>query len=87
MQIIDGWEGYVRQKLDEGFKLVITGSNASLPGKELGTKLTGRHIGKELFPFSWRELCEFKKAKPSEKIILKYLQTGEFSEYVKKESE
>lgn len=30
IQVIEGWERYVRQKLDEGYKLVITGSNASL---------------------------------------------------------
>lgn len=51
IQIIDRWETYVRQKLDEGCKVVITGSNASLLSRELGTKLTGRHITKELFPF------------------------------------
>lgn len=30
VQVVEGWERYIRQKLDEGFKLVITGSNASL---------------------------------------------------------
>ncbi|MDR1981089.1 MAG: AAA family ATPase [Tannerellaceae bacterium] len=30
IQVIPSWELYVRQKLDEGFKTVITGSNASL---------------------------------------------------------
>src|SRR6185369_12340643 len=59
IQIIIQWERYVRQKLDEGFKLVITGSNASLLSRELGTKLTGRHITKELFPFSFREFNLF----------------------------
>ena len=42
LQLVDGWEMYVRQKLDEGFKVIITGSNASLLSKELGTRLTGR---------------------------------------------
>ena len=48
-----GWEKYVRQKLDEGFHLCISGSNASLLEGEMGTKLTGRHVSKELFPFSY----------------------------------
>jgi predicted AAA+ superfamily ATPase len=52
------WELYVRQKLDEGFQIVITGSNASLLSRELGTHLTGRHISKELFPFSYNEFCK-----------------------------
>ena len=57
IQVIEGWERYVRQKLDEGFQLVITGSNATLLSSELGTKLTGRHIMKELFPFSWKSIA------------------------------
>src|SRR6202035_606628 len=40
IQIVPEWERYVRQKLDEGFKIVITGSNASLLSRELGTRLT-----------------------------------------------
>ena len=35
LQLVEGWEMYVRQKLDEGFKVIITGSNASLLSKEL----------------------------------------------------
>ncbi len=50
---------YVRGKLDEGFYVVITGSNASMLSRELGTKLTGRHITRELFPFSYAEYCSF----------------------------
>ena len=33
LQLVEGWEMYVRQKLDEGFKVIITGSNASLLSK------------------------------------------------------
>jgi predicted AAA+ superfamily ATPase len=83
IQIIPEWERYVRQKLDENYKLVITGSNASLLSRELGTKLTGRHITKELFPFSYREFNSFKQLKPSADSLLQYLQTGGFPEYVK----
>ena len=83
IQIIPEWERYVRQKLDEGYRLVITGSNASLLSRELGTKLTGRHITKELFPFSYREFNSFKQLKPSVDSLLQYLHTGGFPEYVK----
>ena len=48
-------------KLDEGFYVVVTGSNASMLSRELGTKLTGRHITKELFPFSYAEYCGYKE--------------------------
>ena len=49
IQVVTGWERYVRQKLDESFKDFVTGSNASLLSKELGTSLTGRHLTIELF--------------------------------------
>ncbi len=87
IQVIEGWERYVRQKLDEGFQLVITGSNATLLSSELGTKLTGRHIMKELFPFSWKEYCEFKSLEPSEISLNRYMETGGFPEYVKTEND
>jgi predicted AAA+ superfamily ATPase len=83
IQIISEWERYVRQKLDENFKLVITGSNASLLSRELGTKLTGRHITKELFPFSFREFNLFNNLETSPESLLQYLHTGGFPEYVK----
>jgi uncharacterized protein len=83
IQIVDGWERYARQKLDEGYQLVITGSNASLLSKELGTKLTGRQITKELFPFSYREFNQFKQLEPSVDSLTEYLGTGGFPEFVK----
>ena len=83
IQIIDDWERYVRQKLDESFQIVITGSNASLLSKELGTKLTGRHITKELFPFSFEEFAEFTTKKLSPKSLADYLEIGGFPEYIK----
>jgi predicted AAA+ superfamily ATPase len=86
IQIIDYWEMYIRQKLDEGFKIVITGSNASLLSRELGTKLTGRHITKELFPFSYREFLAFKSLSANAKSWEKYMNTGGFPEFVKNEN-
>jgi len=83
IQIIPEWERYVRQKLDEDYKLVITGSNASLLSRELGTRLTGRHITKELFPFSYHEFCSFKELSYNKTSLLNYLATGGFPEYVK----
>ena len=73
------WELYVRQKLDQGFQVVLTGSNASLLSRELGTKLTGRHIVKELFPFSYSEYLRFADAQKG----IQSFQTGGFPEYLK----
>lgn len=87
IQVVEGWERYIRQKLDEGFKLVITGSNASLLSSELGSKLTGRHITKELFPFSWNEFCEFRSLDDSKDALKKYIEIGGFPDYVKTEDD
>ncbi|MCL2328739.1 MAG: ATP-binding protein [Bacteroidetes bacterium] len=83
IQVINGWELYIRQKLDEGFRVAVTGSNASLLSRELGTKLTGRHISKELFPFSYREFLGFKNLQAGEKSLQKYMEMGGFPEFLK----
>jgi predicted AAA+ superfamily ATPase len=77
------WELYVRQKLDEGFQLAITGSNASLLSRELGTRLTGRHISKELFPFSYKEFCDFLGLDACSESFEDYIEKGGFPEYLK----
>lgn len=82
-----GWEKYVRQKLDEGFHICISGSNASLLEGELGTKLTGRHISKELFPFSYREYLTFTKQKPNRESALSYARAGGFPRYLETNEE
>jgi hypothetical protein len=40
IQIVKNWEMFIHQLLREGFKVYITGSNASLLSVELGTHLT-----------------------------------------------
>ena len=77
------WELYVRQKLDERFQVLATGSNASLLGDELGTKLTGRHITKELYPFSYSEYLDFTGTARGLPSLQKYLSSGGFPEYLK----
>src|SRR3989344_4760838 len=61
IQNIPRWEKFIRYLIDKKEKIVITGSNASLLSRELGTKLTGRHLEVELFPFSFKEFLEIKK--------------------------
>ena len=61
IQNISKWEKFARYLVDKKERVVITGSNASLLSRELGTKLTGRHLQIEMFPFSFREFLSIKK--------------------------
>lgn len=85
VQLIDKWESFVRFRLDEGYRITISGSNATMLSKELGTKLTGRHISKELFPFSYSEYLTFTHQPPDSESSLRYLEEGGFPEYLKTE--
>ncbi|OGR07815.1 MAG: hypothetical protein A2511_12595 [Deltaproteobacteria bacterium RIFOXYD12_FULL_50_9] len=89
IQNIAEWERFVRRFMDMGFKFYITGSNASLLSKELGSRLTGRYVAIDLFPFSFKEFLNFQN-EPSfdlnrmttaetgrlEKNLLAYLHDG-----------
>lgn len=86
IQNVENWEVYVRQLHEKGKKVFITGSNASLLSKELGTRLTGRHINQELFPFSYLEFISFSKLKNNINSFEKYLKIGGFPEYIGSEN-
>jgi uncharacterized protein len=83
IQIIPSWEIFVNQLLREEFRVFITGSNASLLSKEMGTHLTGRHFSTELFPFSYTEFLLYKKLERSEKSCIIYLQKGGMPDYLR----
>lgn len=80
IQNVAGWEIFVSQLLREGYKVFVTGSNASMLSLELGTRLTGRHLSMELFPFSFSEFSTFTGRSAED-----YLVTGGIPEYVKTE--
>jgi hypothetical protein len=51
--------------------------------RELGTKLTGRHISQELFTFSYNEFLKLENKKHNMKLFDQYLKNGGFPEYLK----
>lgn len=61
VQNIKGWELFVNRLLRENYRVLITGSNANLLSKELGTHLTGRHLDIDLYPFSFKEFLISRK--------------------------
>lgn len=83
IQNVVGWEVFIRSLHDQGKKIFITGSNASLMSLELGTRLTGRHLCYELFPFSYREFLNFFNISPSAVTFQQYIEKGGFPEYLK----
>ncbi|ABD41144.1 conserved hypothetical protein [Methanospirillum hungatei JF-1] len=83
IQNLSGWEYYIRHLLDSEKKVIITGSHASLLSRELGTKLTGRNLRLELFPFSYQEYLEYTHKEDSDTSFNDYLFTGGFPEYIR----
>lgn len=63
VQLIEGWERFADRLYNHHNKVFITGSNAYLLSRELGTLLTGRHLTQELWPMSFVEFMELKGEK------------------------
>ena len=61
IQNIAGWEHFAKRLYNSGKKVFITGSNARMLSKELGTYLTGCYIAIELYPFSFSEFLDFRE--------------------------
>ena len=78
IQNVEKWELFVRTMLDKKKHFFITGSNASLMSKELGTRLTGRHLKQELFPFSYCEFLNFTSRKKGADSFGEYLRKVDF---------
>ena len=78
VQEVAEWQRLVRSLLDRGRAVCATGSNASLLGRELGAKLTGRHLSYEIFPFSYREYLAFRKKSPGAESLRDHLDDGGF---------
>ncbi|MFZ4725152.1 MAG: ATP-binding protein, partial [Paludibacter sp.] len=55
IQIIIGWEKFGRRLADTGYRIFVTGSNATMLSKEIATTLGGRFLIKEIFPFTFTE--------------------------------
>ncbi len=82
IQNVGKWELFVRTRLDRKQHFAITGSNASLLSAELGTRLTGRFLRVELFPFSYTEYLEYGKQTAGLGSFSQYLKKGGFPTYL-----
>jgi len=82
IQNINEWEKYARAANDRGLNIYVTGSNASMLSRELGTRLTGRYQQFELFPFDYSEYLTYKGIKAGMESFSDYLQNGGFPEFL-----
>ncbi|HNY29246.1 MAG TPA: ATP-binding protein [Fibrobacteria bacterium] len=95
IQLVDGWEKFLRRLLDRGdVDVVATGSSATLLSREIATSLRGRAWTKSLFPFGFSEFLHHrgwnapkpgkavaaKDAAPMERRFLQWLTDGGFPE-------
>lgn len=83
VQELPEWQRLVRLLLDRGRHVCLTGSNASLLGRELGTKLTGRHLSFEVFPFSYPEYLAATGQAADAASLRGYLDDGGFPGYLR----
>jgi predicted AAA+ superfamily ATPase len=83
IQNVPQWELFIRKLHDQGKTICITGSNASLLSKELGTRLTGRNITKELFPFDYVEYCRFNSWENNTESVTKFMNDGGIPLFIK----
>ena len=95
VQNVEGWEKWVRTMHElKKAKLIVSGSNAHLLSRELGTLLTGRHLDLTVFPLSFAEYLMFNKIKVSKPVdiigqeaeidgaLRRYIESGSFPEVV-----
>lgn len=82
IQNIEGWERFIRILHDKKIRVVLSGFNASLLSKELGTSLTGRQITYELFPFSYSEYLTHRNKDQGISSFEEFLEFGGFPEYL-----
>lgn len=59
IQNVEGWEKFARRLADSQYRVMITGSNAKMLGREMYSTLGGRYTPREIFPFSFAEYLTY----------------------------
>jgi predicted AAA+ superfamily ATPase len=78
VQLIKGWEKWVRRAVDtQQCQVIVTGSSAKLLSGEFATTLGGRGIGFQILPLSFAEFHRVSK-----KSFEEYLKLGGYPEVV-----
>ncbi len=65
IQLVSGWERFVRRVLDsENVQVVVSGSSARMLSREVHTSMRGRGIETTIRPFSFREFLRHRGEEP-----------------------
>lgn len=79
IQEVSEWEKCVNSlRVNSDVDIYITGSNAKMLSGEYATLLSGRYVEFSIYPFSFSEYCEARKAENDNKSANEY-----FNDYVK----
>lgn len=66
VQVVPGWERFVRRLIDtESMRILVSGSSSKLLSREIATSLRGRALEVLLHPFSFREALRFAGVEPT----------------------
>ena len=61
IQNVEHWEKAINSfKASKNVSIFITGSNSDLLSGELATHIAGRYVSFNVYPFTFKEVCEFK---------------------------
>ncbi len=81
IQNVVKWElaiNSLKAEYNDKISIFITGSNSDLLSSELATHIAGRYVSFQIRPFTFEEVCEFKKRKDKNKYELE----SEFEDYL-----
>ncbi len=88
VQLVNGWERFVRRVLDtERVEVVVSGSSAKMLSREVHTSLRGRGMETVIRPFSFREFMRHRGTEPTRHVheftaVDRSLIEKEFREYL-----
>ena len=78
VQLVPQWERAVNAlRVEGGFDIYLTGSNAYLLSSQLATLLSGRYVEINVYPLSFKELVAFVgNERPDEELLGRYMKYG-----------
>lgn len=76
IQNISGWERFARRMADTKESVYITGSNAQMLSKEIESRLGGRYLTKQIYPYNFSEYLSARSIEDLKADALTTSQSG-----------